>query len=134
MPSQDATLRELVASGLDPEQIAAELTKRGPVPRSKFAVRKRLNALGLSTRDGWMSGEDLIRSLGIYRARVTWFEQQGLLTPSTWGRWRRYRIAEVEALIESQAGLTIDPRRVRDPRFKALAETAAAVNRRRQAS
>ncbi len=121
----------MVGGGLSPEKVSEQLTARGPVPRTVASVRIRINKLGRSTRDGWMSGEELIRQLGVYRARVSWFEAQGLLTRAQWGRWRRYAIVEVEALIASQAGLTIDPRRVKDARLRSLAETAAIVNRRR---
>lgn len=134
LASHDDALRQLVAACTPPWEIAEALSARFSVPRTAHAVKLRIKQLGLSTRDGWVSGEDLIRGLGLYRRRVGQFEAQGLLTPAEYGRWRRYSLAEVAALVKAQAGLTIDPRRVRDPRFKAIAETAAVANRRRQAS
>ncbi len=131
LPSHDDALRSLIADGAAPERCAEILSERFPVFRSRHAVQLRIKHLGLSSRDGWVSGEDLIRLLGVYRRRIQQFEARGLLTPNAYGRWRRYRAAEVEALISSEAGATIDPRRVRDPRFRSLAETAAIANRRR---
>lgn len=127
----DAAVRELAAAGNSPEQIAAAITARFSLERSAFAVRQRIRKLGISTRDGWVSGEDLIRTLGVYRRRVAQYEAQGLLRAAEYGSWRRYPLPMIEALIASQAGLTIDPRRVKDPRWRTLAETAAVVNRRR---
>ena len=130
-PRHDQILRDLVSAGTAPEQIAPILFERTAVARSVHAVRQRIRKLGISTRDGWVSGDDLIRTLGLYRRRVQQYETQGLLTPNSYGRWRRYAFAQIEALLQSEAGLTIDPRRVKDPHWRSLAETAAIVNRRR---
>lgn len=129
---QDEMLRALLADGGSPSSIAEALASRFPdVPRTPLAVRERIHRLGLSRRDGWLSGEEVIEMLGVYRRRVQDYEARGLLTAAPWGRWRRYRLAEVEALVRQEAGLTIDPRRVLDPKLKSVAEVAAVVNRRR---
>jgi hypothetical protein len=133
LPEHDAYVRRLVGHGVSPEAIAERISARFKGrPRTPLAVRQRIRKLDLSMRAGWMSGEDLMRALGIYRRRIAQYEAQGLLTNAPWGRWRRYADRDIDALIRAEAGITIDPRRVRDPRLKALAETSASVNRRQK--
>lgn len=130
LPPHDKALTALVKAGHAPERIAVLISERFSVLRTAHAVRQRIRKLELSTRDGWVSGEDLIRDLGIYRRRIAQYEAMGLLDRAEYGRWRRYSKASVERLIASQAGLTIDPRRIRDPRLRSLAEVSARVNAR----
>lgn len=126
----DEALSGLVEAGMPPDQIAEELSKRFRLPRTVHATRQRIRKLGLSTRDGWVSGEDLVRTLGTYRRRIEQFEASGLLQSADYGRWRRYSLASVEQLIRDQAGRTIDPRRVKNPAWRSLAEVSAVVNAR----
>lgn len=131
----DALLTDLVEQGHPPDVIAPIISERFSVPRTGHAVGLRIRKLGLSRRDGWMSREDVERLLGIsHQKRMERYEAQGYLPTAAYGRWRRIRRADVERLVRDQAGVTIDPRRIIDPTLKALAETAAIVNRRRVAS
>ena len=130
LPAHDTALATLIATGTAPEQIAPALSAQFSVPRSVHAVRQRIRKLDLSTRDGWVSGEDLIRTLGVYRRRIAQYEAGGLLNRAEYGRWRRYREADVEQLIRAQAGRSIDPRRVKHPAWRSLAEVSAIANMR----
>lgn len=130
LPAHDTAIKRLIRKGRTPEQVATELTASFHIPRTAEAVKRRLCKLGISAREGWVSGEDLVRTLGVYRRRIQQWEANGILEGASWGSWRRYPLASVEALIRSQAGHTIDPRRIKNPQWKSLAEVSALVNAR----
>lgn len=130
LPKHDTAIKALVESAMTPDQVAVALTDRFHIARTGESVRRRMVKLGLSSREGWVSGEDLVRTLGLYRRRLQQFEASGLLQGTSWGAWRRYPLAMVEELIRAQAGLTIDPRRIKNPAWKSLAEVSAVANRR----
>lgn len=127
----DDVLTKLVNDDHHPADIAAMLSERFHVPRTDLAVRRRIKHLGLSRREGWYSRTDLIAMLGLHQRKLEALEQAGAIEPTRYGAWRRYPTATVEQLVREHAGSLIDPRRVRDPKLKALAETSAIVNRRR---
>ena len=43
-------------------------------------------------------------------------------------------LKDIEAFVRAQAGILFEPRRVKDHRFRSLAETSAIVNQRRQSA
>lgn len=131
---QDEMIRVLISEALDAPAIAERLTDHFGIRRGVDAVRRRVAHLGLSLRDGWWSRSDVARMLGISVQRMQRLERQGYLGVHPHGRWRRVKEADIEAFVREHAGALFDPRRVKDPRFKTLAETAAIANRRRQAS
>lgn len=130
LPSHDALVRAMVEQGDHPAVIAATLSERFGIARTEGSVRQRMRLLGLSSRVGWWSRDDVIRLLGIPWQRLVALEQAGRIDGVEYGRWRRYRLHDLEELVRSEAGRGIDPRRVRDRRLRALAETAALANRR----
>lgn len=126
----DAVIKERVKAGVPPAEIATELSERFPVPRTAHAVRRRIVQLGISTRDGWWSRWEASKLLGLSKEALARIEEAGAITPQPFASWRRYREADIHRLIRAQAGLTIDPRRVKHPAWKSLAEVSARVNAR----
>ena len=133
-PEHDGLLRRLLSFGQTPEHIAEMLTRTYAVPRTPTAVKVRAVRLGRSLRDGWYSATETYRMLGVSDWTLREWTRQQRIPSSRWGRWLRYRQADVEQFVVDQAGRLIDPRHVRDPRLRSLAETAAVVNRRRQSA
>jgi hypothetical protein len=130
LPEHDALILEMVKRGEAPAAIAEALSVRFPIPRSEQGVRRRLVRLGISTRDGWWSRWETSRMLGVSKDTLARLEGDGLLEPQPFATWRRYRADDIERLVREQAGHRIDPRRVRDPRLRSLAEVSALVNAR----
>lgn len=133
-PRHDALLLERLDAGDSPEEIAHALTETFTVPRSANAVKLRITRLGRSLVSGWATRAEVSRRLGLPLEALARLDASGALPSTPYGTWIRYRLADVEAFVKAQAGLLIDPKRVRDPHWKALAETAAIVNRRRQSA
>lgn len=133
-PQHDEAITALVLEGHHPEVVARIISERFAIPRSQDSVRRRLSQLGVSIRDGWYSRDDLAKMIGVHHRKIAQWEQDGLLPVAEYGRWRRIAKADVDAVVAAQAGLAIDPRRIRDPRLRSIAETSAIANRRRAAS
>jgi hypothetical protein len=131
-PRHDALLLERLARGDSPEEIAATLTDTYKVPRSGNAVKIRITRLGHSILEGWYSQTEVRRRLGISEHQARRWHEQGILPGTPYGAWLRYGVAQVEAFVREQAGLLLDPAKIRDPKLKAIAELSVAVNRRRQ--
>lgn len=133
-PEEDARLRDLLTGGCTlidaAERLGADFGKQ----RTPNAVRIRATFLGLSTRDGWWTRAELRDLLGVPPKRLKLWEDTGILHPEQNGVWRRYHPSYVEQFVREQAGLLLDPRRVRDRRLRGIAETSSVVNRRRAAS
>lgn len=133
LPAHDAVVRERLAAGAAPEQIAVELTQCFKVTRSEGAVKSRAIRLGISLYDGWISSTQLAQKLGVRFHRIEDWRNRGYLkgVPG-FKQWTRYLDHEVEAFVRQYAGVLFDVRLVRDPKLKPLAETSAIVNKRRQ--
>lgn len=130
----DALLIERLDAGATPEEIAHELTRRFKVPRTANAVKIRIPRLGRSLLEGWWTGAETARRLGLSWEVLQRLTDQGALIGCPYGAWTRYRVADVEAFVRAHAGTLIDPRRIRDPRLRSLAETSAIANKRRQSA
>lgn len=128
--AHDNALKSWAHDGHRVDALAELLTERFGIPRTALAVRRRLRQIDVSIRDGWWSMTDLIPLLGLSKTSLLNAERQGGLPSVEHGRWRRYSVADVERFITQAAGVTIDPRRVRDPRLRALAEVSATANAR----
>lgn len=134
LPAHDARLLALLRAGDSPEVIAEKLSGEISIFRTAQAVRRRLTILGtpVSSRSGWWSRTEVSEKLGLGEKRLAALEAQGALPSQPYGRWRRYQNSQVRAVVEQFAGTLIDPRRVRDPQLRSLAETSAIVNQRRR--
>lgn len=129
--AHDALLRERLAEGDSPSEIARLLTERFKVERTAAAVRLRMTRTGLTSRDGWVSRFEAGVLLGVGRKQMATWDAGGLLPSHPFGSWRRLRRSDLEAFVKAHAGLLFDARRVKDARLRSLAEVAAVANRRR---
>lgn len=125
----EARLRHLLADGETVGRIADHLHL------TEDAIRWRIKSLGLSTRDGWRSRQEVSAVLGAQRRAVDRWMRSGQLRVTMHGRrWTRVTDADLRAFVGAHGGVLFDPGGVVDPQLRSLAETAARANQRRQAS
>jgi excisionase family DNA binding protein len=124
----DRRLTDALRAGEHPEQLAAR------EHLTVDSIKWRIKQLGLSTRDGWRSREEIASVLGVGRRAVNRWMQAGLLRVTRHGtRWTRVSTGDLETFVSAQAGLLFDPADVTDPQLRRLAEVAATANHRREA-
>lgn len=123
------------------ERIVRALYETEGVTRSRKAVVNKARELGLDWRQGWYTEHEIRLGLGVHSSRVRDWRETGLLSATrhiglTSGHptpWWEFKDADVDAFIRAQAGLAFTPQIVKNRRWRALAETAAATHARERA-